>query len=143
MGAAFAPAFSAYKSTNQTLSSGVWTKVTLDTEEWDTNNNFASSTFTPTVAGYYQINGCFSIEPSTGTQTRILPGIYKNGTEYKLGGDLVVAAGIRNNGIVSSVVYCNGTTDYIELWAYVLGGTPILRGTSSATWFNGCFLRSA
>jgi hypothetical protein len=51
------PAVSAYESGNQSISSNVWTKVTLGTEEFDTNNNFASSRFTPTVAGYYQING--------------------------------------------------------------------------------------
>ena len=37
----------------QTLSSGTLTKVTFDTELFDTNNNFASSRFTPTVAGQY------------------------------------------------------------------------------------------
>ena len=37
----------------QTLSSGTLTKVTFDTELFDTNNNFASSRFTPTIAGQY------------------------------------------------------------------------------------------
>jgi hypothetical protein len=49
------PAFSATKSANQTVTSGVFTTITFDTEQFDTNNNFASNTFTPTVAGYYQI----------------------------------------------------------------------------------------
>ena len=49
------PAFSAYQSSAQTLSSNTATKLTFTTEEFDTNNNFASSTFTPTVAGYYLV----------------------------------------------------------------------------------------
>ena len=137
------PAFSAYSTSNQTISASTLTKVLYDTEEFDTNNNFASSRFTPTVAGYYQINGCFSIETSTGTQTRILPILFKNGAEYKIGEDIAVTAGIRNNGTISSLVYLNGSTDYVEIYAYVVGGTPILRGYSSATWFNGSMVRSA
>ena len=43
------PTFMAYTLTQQTLSNNVLTKITLDTEEYDTNNNFASSRFTPTV----------------------------------------------------------------------------------------------
>ena len=50
------PAFSAYSNTAQTFVNGVEQKVTFAVENWDTNNNFASSRFTPTVAGYYQLN---------------------------------------------------------------------------------------
>ena len=48
------PSFAVKKgSDNQALSSATWTKVTFDTELFDSNNNFASSRFTPTVAGQY------------------------------------------------------------------------------------------
>ena len=36
------PTFSAYPSSTQSITSGTWTKVLFQTEEWDTNNNFAS-----------------------------------------------------------------------------------------------------
>jgi len=45
------PAFSAFASTSQTVSSATFTKVIFGSEDYDTNNNFASSTFTPAVAG--------------------------------------------------------------------------------------------
>ena len=54
--AAAGPAFSAYLSANQSVSANVFTKITFDTEDFDTNSNFSSSRFTPTVAGYYQLN---------------------------------------------------------------------------------------
>ena len=50
------PAFEAYLSSDQTVSDSVDTKIQLDTELFDTNNNFDNSTnyrFTPTVAGKY------------------------------------------------------------------------------------------
>ena len=50
-----------YQSTQQTsVSTGTWTKVNLQTEIVDTNNDFDNSTnyrFTPTVAGKYLITG--------------------------------------------------------------------------------------
>ena len=58
-----APAFSAYQSTGQTLSSSTWTKIQLQTEEFDTASCYDNATnyrFTPNVAGYYQVNGVFA-----------------------------------------------------------------------------------
>ena len=51
------PVFEATAAGSQSINSGAYTKVLFATENYDTNNNFASSTFTPTVAGYYQIGG--------------------------------------------------------------------------------------
>ena len=63
------PAFSAYASSNTNISSSTWTKITLDTKLYDTNSNFASSRFTPTVAGYYQINAQVEVG---GSATRVI-----------------------------------------------------------------------
>jgi hypothetical protein len=54
------PAFSVYSTANQVTATVTYTKIQLNTENFDTNNNFDSTTnyrFTPTVAGYYQISG--------------------------------------------------------------------------------------
>jgi hypothetical protein len=129
------PAFSAYQSTAQSLSAGVSTKLLFQTTEFDTNNNFASSRFTPTVAGYYQVNGC--VELST-TNTTTYCSISKNGSTYKIG-----AVGSSFSGAnVSSIVYLNGTTDYIELYGY-FGVTQNTQQGISATYFNACMVRAA
>jgi len=107
-----APTFSAYQSSAQSLSSGTWTKINLQTEEWDTNNNFDSATnyrFTPTVAGYYQING----NANGNSNVQFIVAIYKNGTEYRRGGYVASTTAIGNS--VASVVYFNGSSDYVEL----------------------------
>lgn len=137
-----APAFSAYRSTTQSVTSGTWTKVACDAEEFDTASCFSTSTyrFTPTVAGYYQINGNINFSVSSG-QAYAVTCIYKNGTFYKYGSYINGSAGIMCN--VSSLVYLNGTTDYVELYG-LLGGTgPSFIGDSTATYFNGCLLRGA
>ena len=135
-----APAFSAYKSgSNQSLTSGTYTKVTFNTENFDTNNNFASSTFTPTVAGYYQINGRVDAETS-GSITRLLITIFKNGSEATRGGDILAG----NAVVVSDVIYCNGTTDYLEIYTYMLGTSLVARAASfNNTYFSGSMVRSA
>jgi hypothetical protein len=118
----FAPVFSARNSTNQSVSTGTFTKVTLDTEDFDTNSNFASSTFTPTVAGYYQIN-CI-IRFNGVTISSAIVAIYKNGSAFtrvvetnsSIGGDFTLSG--------SSVVYCNGSTDTIEMYGFISGTSP-------------------
>jgi hypothetical protein len=134
------PAFSAYKSgSNQSITSGTYTKVTFNTENFDTNNNFASSTFTPTVAGYYQINGRVDAETS-GSITRLLIAIWKNGSEATRGNDLLAG----NSVVVNDVIYCNGTTDYLEIYTYMLGTSLVARASSfNNTYFSGSMVRSA
>jgi hypothetical protein len=135
-----APTFSAYTATGTGATLGTTaTKVTFDTEEWDTNNNFASSRFTPTVAGYYQINA--QIQPNN-SYTGGFISIYKNGSHYKSGTYANIA--ITFGGFtVSSIVYCNGTTDYIEIYAYQNSGSSQSTDYGSVYKFNGAMVRSA
>jgi hypothetical protein len=141
------PAFSAYKSAgagNQSITSATYTKVTFDTEEFDTNSNFASSTFTPTVAGYYQVNSALDVGANASTLSRLQISIYKNGGSYKTtaisyGGLTISEAGPT----ISTVVYCNGSTDYVEIWTYAVGTSPIVYSSSVLTWFSASMVRAA
>jgi hypothetical protein len=130
------PAFSAYAGSATSLTGGAFTKVLFDTEEFDTNSNFASSRFTPTVAGYYQINGYVSV--STGTQ--LATSIYKNGSEYKRGTNIRLSSDGSN---VASIVYFNGSTDYVEIYCFATVTINTNSTTSVFTYFNGCMIRSA
>lgn len=137
------PAFSAYQSSNQSISNTTFTKVTLDVEEFDTNNNFASNRFTPTVAGYYQINGFVLFSTGTATNAAFC-NLFKNGVDYKRG---VQASFNTANNIgccVSTLVYFNGSTDYVELYVYQNNGSSNSTiGGASLTYFNGSMVRSA
>jgi hypothetical protein len=132
------PAFSAYKSSAQTPTSATFTKVTFETEEWDTNSNFASSRFTPTVAGYYQINSVVNYSLNANT---CLISIYKNGSEYKRG--VQVSIGSQGSAAVnvSGGVYLNGSTDYVEIYIYQQSATAIT--TNTTTYFDGALVRAA
>ena len=138
------PAFSAYQSTLQSVSIGVYTKVQLQTEEFDTNSNFDSTTnyrFTPTVAGYYQINGCVTA-PSAAGGAYFIPAIYKNGSVYKIG--FISTAAGPYQASVNSLVYLNGSTDYVELYVQQNYSTAVNTSTGiSSTYFNGSMARGA
>jgi hypothetical protein len=138
------PAFSAYASSTTTMSSTVWIKIGFQTEDFDTNNNFASSRFTPTVAGYYQINAGVAFGTGATAQQDAIA-IYKNGSFYQIGPYNVDTGNIALRQAMSSIVYCNGSTDYIEIYALYNAGVASQNiGTGATnTWFNGFLARAA
>jgi hypothetical protein len=134
-GIGYGPAFSAYNSTNQSITTTTYTKLTFDTEEFDTNSNFATSRFTPTVAGYYQFDA--SLYPQT-TVTTNNCAFYKNGSIFK------VTAGATGGAInCCALIYMNGSTDYVELYGFLIGVTPAYLGSSGLSYFQACLVRSA
>ena len=133
------PAFSAYPSGTLSLSGGADTKILFQTEDFDTNNNFASSRFTPTVAGYYQLSA--NVRPNaTNGEAGIT--IYKNGASFKGGSNVLVNSGNQYGTTVSALVYANGTTDYFEVYVYVTNSCTASASFQS-TWFTGCMVRGA
>ena len=138
------PAFSAYASANQTgLTSATYVKAAFNTKVFDTNSNYDNTTnyrFTPTVAGYYQVNGVVDMYPSVaGSRSAIR--IYKNGSNYKSGNDIQIATQVEMGVVVSAVCYCNGTTDYLELYGLMTATSPAIQNYS--TRFDAVLVRSA
>jgi len=142
------PAFNAYMSANQTVTTGVSTKVILNIETFDTNSNFDSTTnyrFTPTVAGYYQFNGTIYGQATTNMTATYIQ-INKNGTLYQYGAIQNLTASTSPQGItVNSLVYLNGSTDYVELFGTIIGtGTcSFTHASGSVVYFSGFLARSA
>ena len=144
-----APAFSAYSASAQNPTIVTFTKVIFGTEVFDTNNNFASSTFTPTVAGYYQVSASISMAADTSTTVTSLL-FYKNGaaTISNVGTQIAgVATATYVIPSASSLIYMNGTTDYLEVYG-LINGTGALRyffasSASYPTVFTGFLARSA
>jgi hypothetical protein len=138
-----APAFSAYLGTLQSIAQNTFTKVSFNTEEFDTNSNYDSVTnyrFTPTVAGYYQVNTYISYTTGQGTSETVLS-IYKNGSAIKQITD-ALASSYTYGGTV--LVYLNGSTDYIEAYTYTANaGTRAIVNSSIYCYFQAAMVRSA
>lgn len=152
------PTFSAYANANTTISSGYsYTLVALQIEEFDVgscfNNTNSSVTlngltvpaysFCPNVAGYYQINGAFTL-----TQVKsALIQIYKNGAAYKQGVSAINSAAANEYGTstnVSVIVYLNGTGDYVQLRANTPSASAVYGSSDlSLTYFQGALVRAS
>lgn len=142
------PAFSAYKTSHQSYSNNTWTKITYDTEEYDTNSNFASSTFTPTVAGYYLFTARNQFIADGVAMAEINSAFFKNGTIAKTGTYKYQPAALtaQFGSNISAVIYCNGTTDYVECYGRTDGSTLYVYGAAGAapyTYFQGILMRAA
>lgn len=134
-GASVGPSFSAYRTTDQTVTANTYTKIQFSTEDWDTDNCYDNATnyrFTPTTAGKYLFTLTII---GSGSQNYGI--IYKNGTNFK-------GVNQNTNGATASgsaVISMNGSTDYVEFYAYLTGGTTIT-GTSQYSFASGTYLRS-
>ena len=124
------PAFSAYNTIATSMPNATFVKLQNSAEEFDTANCYDNATnyrFTPNVAGYYQLNATWACATNTSV---MLIAIYKNGTLAKAGNQMV------NNGAfvqacISTLIYFNGSTDYVELYGYQAGGTTVTAYTGS------------
>ena len=145
--AAAAPAFSAYlTTTNQTVTSGVEAKVTLNAELFDTAGCFDSTTnyrFTPNVAGYYAVSFAVNMGVTAANMSGSLAYIKKNGAVAAYGN---FAAGDGNlNSLVAGqkLIYMDGVSDYIELFGVVSGTSPRFKFGDAVTFMTAHLARPA
>ena len=134
------PAFRIYATATTSVPNGTPTKVILGGTTFDTTSGMvASSRFTPTVAGYYQVNFGIRME-NVSTVSALL---FKNGTSYSTGSTTGNPA-LAYNSSGADLVYLNGSTDYIELYAYHAGtGTQTVTASSTETKLSAFLARSA
>ena len=133
------PAFRVVLSALQNISLTTYTTVGFDIVTYDTHSwwDTGSYRYIPQIAGYYQFNGFANLRASTPTR-RIL-GLHLNGNPFTSfsdfsGGD--VHCGFSG----SSIVYMNGSTDYVDLRAYIAATSGSFVATSD---FQGFLVRAA
>lgn len=119
--------FSVYRNAAQNATSSN-TKVLYDTKVFDTNNNFATSTYTAPVAGFYHFEARIDFSSTLGVIF-----LYKNGVEHKRGSDL------RYTGVTGCVVSTLVQSAANDTWEiYVLAGGTVAMGVGAAlNYFSG------
>jgi hypothetical protein len=134
------PAFSATQTPSTSCGNATFTKLTYTSEEFDTASNYdaPNSAFTPTVAGYYQISASFNFSGANLGGNNSLIALYKNGSWFKSGSGGNIA--YYN---ISALVYMNGSTDYLEIYAYQSSGGTLTTSASGVYQFAGALIRSA
>jgi hypothetical protein len=131
------PTFRARRTTAQSINQNTWTKMQLSTEDWDTASNFDPTTnyrFTPTTAGYYQIQA--EAVGVAASASGFNASIYKNGASY-LGANLTIGADGYAGITIAGQVYFNGSSDYVELFGFLTAaGTRTIEGRMDGVWIR-------
>jgi hypothetical protein len=134
------PTFSAIANAGTSLGPNTSTKVNFQSEQWDTNNSYDTSTsrFTPNVAGYYQISSSIRADITSNGVLHIY--FRKNGSEVYVGNFIgVTSSQCATTG--SCLIYLNGTTDFVDIAVFSgTSGTSLNNYQSS---FQGCLVRAA
>ena len=135
------PAFRAYRSTNQSVTGGVETKIQFNTENFDTDSCYDPTTnyrFTPNKAGYYQVTSVLAAVSSTLVGVKI----FKNGAAIAAG--RTPTTGDVGAAIAADLVSMNGTTDYLEVFGFCADGaaTEVFGSGSEQTYFAAVWIRS-
>jgi hypothetical protein len=124
------PAFYAYLSSSQSISANTATKASIDTELFDSNNNYDNSSnyrYTPTVAGKYYVFAQLDLASnSASTYKEGWVQIRKNGSSVAQSVmDMRNGYGFESFVNVNIVVDMNGSSDYLEVWGLMddTGGT--------------------
>lgn len=137
------PAFRASRaSSDQTVTTATWTKVEINSEEFDTAACFDSTTnhrFTPNIAGYYQFSFSVNMIAASGMSYGI-SAVYKNGAADTYGSFSASAGTTEMISAGAGLIYMNGTTDYVELYA-LMNGTSTKFKSAAATNFTGVLAR--
>ena len=147
-------AFFFYKSGDQTVTADTTTKCTFTQTLYNQGSiiTLASSTFTPTVAGYYYVQAhIFCSGGGSGYAGAIA--LYKGGSAtnglHGYMGSTGANTGISSDAGVSGVMYFNGTTDYFEVygkttfttWAASTGtSTNAIQNVTYGTYVCGFYL---
>lgn len=108
-------AFSAVSDADQSLTTGVATKLLFQSELLDANASYdtTNSRYTPKIAGYYQVNAQMYLGNTAAALAQVQ--IRKNGAFVQEARGLVNASFAMTISI-SGLVFLNGTTDYLEIY---------------------------
>ncbi len=140
------PAFLAYRVTSdQSISTSTYTKVQFNAESFDTDSCFDSTTnyrFTPNKSGYYQIN--ISLNPYLSSANFSVLALYFNGSGVRR---YTTDAGYGQSQAcpMSTLIYMNGSSDYVEVYIYTESSSvigPAVSGTNFTNSFSGVWIRS-
>lgn len=131
------PAFRVTNSSSQSIPNDTWTKVTFDTEDYDTNSAFASSTFTVPSgeAGKYIFN--WIVQSTLDSGETLVSALYINGSRSDKTQCRQMSVGALETLVATgSVSTTLSVSDTIELYMYQNQGAA-QNNSSGYTYFSG------
>lgn len=130
--------FHAFRSSAQAITINAYTKIAFDQAPLNPNTGYsiANSRFQPDVAGWYNVYATAS-QTGTNPTDNAQVAIYKNNGSHRTIGLLNASSSIFIVSAMSgsSLVYMNGSSDYIEIFVYrgQASGTASINGDAGGT----------
>ena len=132
--------FRAYQNSAQVINNATSSQINLDTEDWDTDNAFASSTFTCPAdkTGKYLVVGAVRADTSWSSTDQFNVAIFRNGASNTGGmSSSSIRAGVGNSGISVSIIDM-AAGDTLKLYLYHNeGGSEGLQPGQESTYLAG------
>jgi hypothetical protein len=137
-GSGYSSRVSVYLSSNQSIASGSFVKIQLDTEVFDGDSEFDNATnyrFTAGATGYYVVSAAATFD-SVGSGKICQMSIYKNGATHLIAPLFVLSTTSDHTLFGSKIVYL-AQNDYLELHCYQNSGSnKNILGTQHGTFFS-------
>ncbi len=136
------PAFEAYTGSDQNISNATYTTINANTEVYDTDSAYDTSTykFTPQVAGKYFFYGSIRMQCSTAnTLDNLIVRIYKNNSiTSKVSVFYANSLEERVSLGCTAIIDMNGSTDNVCFQGYmtITSGTPFFESGGAGTYFG-------
>lgn len=123
--------FRARRTSALNSTGGSFAKITCDTEDYDTNNNFATGTYTAPVTGFYHFMARASVNGNTNT----VIALYKNGSIYQRGSHVAgvnAVVGVNYSDLVSVTA-----GDTFDIYVFTDTTSAYEVGAGSQPYFSG------
>ena len=123
-------------TSNQWIGTSSSAKILFDTEAFDEKGEFANSRFTPKTPGYYFVQANITLKALA--DGNVWQGrLHKNAVWVSIDYHYSAGPGAWPTAKMSTIIYLNGSTDYIEVWGYhTHGSTRQLDNSAGATVFS-------
>ena len=136
------PAFKVTLSGDQTINDNTTTKITFDTETFDTDSAFASNKFTVPASegGKYNIISQLTFYDASDQITKVVLAIYKNGGAITEAIYNLSSEDFGRYALCNSNVLALSASDYIEIYGYADtsdGGTIAILSGNQQSYFSG------
>ncbi len=137
------PSFFVVKTSDQSISGdATLTKVTFDTEVFDTDSAFSDNKFTvPTnQGGKYFFSSSLRLEASGGSMDYAQVNYYKNGTRFYM--PTQIQTSVNNMGtsqLNASVIFDLSASDFVEVYGAISGSSTAIGGAAAGTEENQSF----
>ena len=137
------PSFFVSKTSDQSISGdATQTKVTFDTEVFDTDSAFSDNKFTvPTnQGGKYFFSSSLRVEASGGSMDYAQVIFYKNGTRFYMPTQFQTSANnMGNSHLNASVIFDLSASDYVEVYGAISGSSTAIGGAAAGSENNQSF----